>query len=476
MKTVFKPILKVLLIGLIGILAFAACEEKEEKKPVAYDEVLTSTSCDCESDWFPHSQTPAPEEGKGSPFDTTSTTNCMFQQWAWQKFLWLTKPEGNNPLFLDSLIQVTSHMQPVTQQSGATVVLTDTAQAGPGAILKTNPAFNSTGDQVTVFYSIHIDQTLQNAATTYLAQIASGTLPPNNTATFPIGSLEVKMAWVETSALPSSEVSNYFTTTAAYANGSGYENKEVALLGMHVVGVVINHPEFIWATFEHSSMAPVYDATNGTVSSSDQTLLFAQGSASNIDGIRWDGSTSQPRTADQAFALFKYGVPLDAGGGYMSTSQQEPENFNNIDGLNTCVAANLTDVWKNYFYNGAIWINTDGLTPTQQADTIVSLAGNIKHVTPGSIARGSTNCANLSMETFVQTFESSASKIDASNLVNCFTCHNANGFSSGTPVSPLYISHIFNAAVESEAGKSAEEIRQLKAIEFSNVVGTHKKE
>jgi hypothetical protein len=30
----------------------------------------------------------------------------------------------------------------------------------------------------------------------------------------------------------------------------------VALVGLHVVGVTVNHPEFIWATFEHNLNSP----------------------------------------------------------------------------------------------------------------------------------------------------------------------------------------------------------------------------
>jgi len=473
MKITWKFFLTTCLFICVGIFSFVACEEKEDKKLSAYDDVLetTTTSCDCEDDWFPHSQTPAPEEGIGSPFDTSSTTNCMFQQWAWQKFLWLTKPEGANPLFLDSLIQVTSKMSVVPQQTGAALVLTDTAQAGPGAILKTNPAYNSSGEPVTVHYSIHINETLQTSANSYLTQLLSGSLPATNDSVFPIGSLELKLAWVDVTAIPSANLGNYFTTTAALLqpDGTTYVNTEVALLGMHIVGVVINHPEFIWATFEHNSMAPTFDWVNETVSSSEETLLFATASAtSSIDGIRWNSGSSAPYTANQAFELFEYGIPLNSGGGYMLTSQEEPKNYNNIDSLNICAVANLVsenDVWQNYFYNGAIWINTDGLNPTKQADTIRVLSNTLKDADSGAIARGSLNAANLAMETFTQTFNSTAASIDVSSLVNCFSCHNSK--LSDTALSPLYLSHIFRDTLQAAQGASDEEIIRAKRSLFS---------
>ena len=92
MKTSTKNLFTSILLTLGLLFSISACKEKENKKePVAYEEATVNSTCNCETSWFPHDQTPAPEEGKGSPFDTTSTTNCIFHQWSWQKFLYLTK-------------------------------------------------------------------------------------------------------------------------------------------------------------------------------------------------------------------------------------------------------------------------------------------------------------------------------------------------------------------------------------------------
>lgn len=458
-------ILKSLLIlGIISIFLSACNQKKEEKvapqeKLDSYNDLAlattASTSCDCESDWFPHSQTPNPEDGKGSPFDTTSTTNCMFQQWSFQKFLWLTKPESNGkPLFLNTLKQVTNQMEPVTIPSGTSVALSSINQAGLDAVLHTIPEYSADGKTSdTVYYSIHINSTLETAITKYVDSIKNGTLSRNNNATFPIGSLETKVSWVPTTSLPSEEVAkkDYYTTTAAITQADGtVVNKEVALLGMHVVGVVINHPEFIWATFEHNSLAPIFDFDSNTVSSDTNTLIFAKGSASDVNGIRWQ--SGNPVTSNQAFGLFKYGVAVTGTNKYVKTSQPEPDNYNKIDSLNMCVSTNLkkeSDVWQNYQYDGAIWLNMDGLTPTQQADTIVSLYRHIKDATPGSMARGSLASANVTMETFTQTYQTTPDKItDASKLLNCFSCHRGAPDTGGDAIrSPLYLSHVFSGNV-----------------------------
>ena len=84
-STHFKPI----LIGVLSVLIIAC--QSPTKDESSYGETLFETSlsesCPCDASWFPHSQTPPPAEGAGSPFDTTSTTNCIFQQWSYQKFL-----------------------------------------------------------------------------------------------------------------------------------------------------------------------------------------------------------------------------------------------------------------------------------------------------------------------------------------------------------------------------------------------------
>ncbi len=483
-----------LLLGVISLF-LSACDQKKKEKAIPETELNTyndlalatnaPTSCNCESKWFPHSQTPKPEEGKGSPFDTTSTTNCMFQQWSFQKFLWLTKPEANGkPLFLNSLKQVTNQMETVPIPSGASVALSSINQAGLDGVLRTIPEYSADGTTSdTIYYSIHINKTLETAITKYVDSIKNGTLPRNNNATFPIGSLETKVSWVPTTALPiqQAKVKDYYTTIAAITQKDGsVVNKEVALLGIHVVGVVINHPEFIWATFEHNSLAPVFDMGSNTASSDTNTLIFKKGSVSGVDGIRW--KSGKPVTSSQAFGLFKYGVAVTGNGpnDYVKTSQSEPDNFNKIKGLNTCVSAQLKiekDVWQNYQYDGAIWLNMDGLTPKQQADTIVGLYRHIKDATPGSMARGSLASANVTMETFTQTYQTTPDKIaNASYLINCFSCHRGAPDTDGDAIrSPLYLSHVFSGNVslivdeqtpqEIEANKLKVFMRQLEKSE-----------
>ncbi len=469
MKTVtvaFKSMLVVVLLS----LCFTSC--KKEKKAEAVEDVKTETTynstleadapCLSEANWFPHSQTPAPAEGKGSPFDVSETTNCIFHQWSWQKFLWVTKPENGLPLFLDQskIIQVTSSMELVSQQTGANVVLTDIEQAGfADGILKTNPAYNpESNTEYTVHYSIHTSDIMMKAANEFKAGLASNKIPADNFETFPVGSLELKVSWVDVNAIPSNKRANYFTTTGAVINSDGttYTNTTVALLGMHVVGVVENHPEFIWATFEHNDIAPNYDWVANEANTTTEKLLFSKGSTTGIDGITYTKGVG-PKLADKAFDLFQFGVPVGTDGKPLTTSQSEPKNFNHIKEINKSVANNLKDVWVNYFYNGSIWLDTDEMTPQQQAALIVKLAKENKtgSAVVGAHARGSLNNSNVTMETFTQTFQSDISEIDVANLANCFSCHSGSSYSSN--YSPIYLSHIFDSYIQTKNNNKTEE-------------------
>ena len=376
------------------VCCLISCDD--EPKNTTYQTEAQGTPCNCETAWFPHSQTPAPLEGNGSPFDTTSTTNCIFHQWSWQKFLWLTKPQSNGkPLFLNELILVSPAMALVTPQKGTKLVLSSIDQAGGNdAVLKTNPTFNSEKIKSdTIYYSIHMDSTMYKAATSFATDINNGSLPSSNTKTFPVNSLELKVAWVDLNAIDTSKQGSYFQTEAAIELSDGsYKTITVALIGMHVVGVVINHPEFIWATFEHKGMAPIYDWNTGSVSSGSETLLYHEGATTGLGGIQWDKTAENPVAPHEAFTLFEFGVPMMSSDSFMLTSQSEPENFENIADINNCVASNLSDIWNNYFYKGSIWINTDGLSPSNQADTIIALAYGLSHAQPGAIVRG---CVSL---------------------------------------------------------------------------------
>ncbi|WP_343747213.1 hypothetical protein [Fluviicola sp.] len=470
-------------LAVISALILTNCgSDGEPGKEGTYNDNASASSpdslCIVNPSWFPHAQTPAPAEGKGSPFDASSTTNQIFHQWSWNKFLWLTKPDkGGNPLFLNTskVKQVTSTMLPISVPDSTLVVLQDTAQAGSSALLQTNPGYNN-GVGGKVYYSIHMNPLMYDAAVAFGLGIKNGIIKPTNDKVFPVGSFELKVAWVPISAIPQSKQSLYYTTTASLSTNAGksFTNTKVALIGMHVVGIVENHPEFIWATFEHDDLSPDYDWKAKSASSDLDQLLFKKGSVTGIGGITYNSTSQLGNTPNQVFDLFQYGVPLDSDGNFMmNTSQSGSAEFQNIDGINQCVKSQLDDVWANYFYNGSIWLNMDGTTHAQQAQIIDSLGNNMGNATTGSYARGSLNCANVTMESFTQTFEDSIQAINVNNLVNCFTCHSSSQKDKATKqtiTSPLYISHVFRDYVRLKQGATPKQIEEFKSAEEQRIL------
>jgi hypothetical protein len=480
-RTTLYSILTFILLNLL-----IACGNK--KKPHYNNQTSANDSCNCNPNWFPHTNTPPPLEGQGSPFDDTSTTNCIFHQWSMQKFLWLTRPMANGHVFFqDSMMLVTAQLVPVPVQT-VPLVLDDTLQAGSEGVLYTNPGFAADGLKHRVYYSIFVNETLMNAAEGFKTAMLADTNLLNNSNQFPIGSLEMKVSWVEIEAIPETDRASYYTTDASIKVNGTYQTKQVALLGLHVVGIVINHPEFIWATFQHNGMGPLYDWQSTTTTqdapivSSTQQLLFASGNTTGLGGITWNGITHTPDTLSKAYELYQYGTPRTAQNAFLSnTSQVGATNYDNIAGLNACVNASLAanDVFKNYFYNGSIWINTDGFSQTQQDSIILAQGNNLGKGTTNAVARGSLNVTNLTMETYVQTEAPNTANvihtINSTQLFNCLSCHSAptttltmGGKTYRKKSSPLYISHSFRyyLGVNGDKGTTLSESKKQGVLDF----------
>lgn len=475
MKTTKKLLLLIILV------LFCACKKDSKDENSSYTSTSKSTSasvseCLAPASWFAMEnntrKTPAPNEGPTSVFANNATvTNCDFHQWSWQKFLWLTNEVNGQPSFITTLIQVNSAGKRLDQSKG--IVLTDTGQASSPTtdILKTPNYPSGIPPSTTVYYSIFMDKLLYGAMLKY-GPIAKSDPTKLKDVTFPVGSLELKTSWIKASVLK--DTTSYFITKGEI-NGV---TTRVALLGMHVVGVVENHPEFVWATFEHENLAPAYDwskatpTTDAPVTSTVDYPFFNKSSTATVKNI-----TSKNGIYTDVFSVYKYGVPVEKAmkGShnvqlYMKTSQNGSENLGNIRTINQSVKSQLKGVWNNYFYNGSIWINTAGYVgPQAQAALLDSLSYNLSNSQPGKLTRGSVAAYNITMETYVQVgfTPTSIHGTTVDNLVNCFSCHNTyNSTSTGSNLSPLFISHIFKGYVKNLQGLNTKQIKQAHADEF----------
>ena len=417
----------------IALLSFYACDSNSKSDKQIEDSsdnseyVNSSTpNCTAPASWFTQvngtRKTPAPNEGPTSVFANNKTvTNCDFHQWSWQKFLWLTNESNGVPLFMDQLIQVSSSGGKLPTDQG--IILVDTAQASDTTDILRTPGDNGK-PSTTVYYSIFVDKSMYAAILKY-GPVAAQNPSQLKDVVFPVGALEVKASWIDASALE--DPSSYFVTNGTIAG----KKARVALLGMHVVGVVENHPEFVWATFEHHELAPMYDWEQATptsdapVQSKVDYPFFSKNAISTVKNI-----TSQNGDYTNVFSVYKYGVPVqkEIKGSFdvqvfMETSQNGSENFNHIRTINESVQKQLSGIWNNYFYNGSIWINTEGYEGTAaQAALLDSKGFNLSSSEPGDLTRGSVAAYNITMETYVQVGFGHPTIYGqtAKNLVNCF--------------------------------------------------------
>jgi len=445
--------------NLIGISALVlvmitSCKDAEEQKGDTYVNLTSDESCFADPAWFKvdpltgNRKTSAPKEGSTSVFgNNASVKNCDFHRWSWQKFLWLTNDISGRPLFLDTLFQVNNQTDSVLSVDKKIVLSSSDNTQATGDILKTNKSFNSNDTSYTVYYSIHVDSTLYNSIQNF-AQMAESEYKDS---TFPVGALELKIAWVNADALE--DTSSYFVTDGIIEG----TDTRIALLGMHIVGIVYNHPEFIWATFEHNDLVPYYDwksttASDIPVTSKTNKLLFNSNDTARIANI----TRNSVSNSTNVFAVNQYGVPRQPEDAFLETSQPGRKSYNNIDSINTDVQSQLTDIWNNYFYNGSLWIDTEGYSyPTQQAQLLWTLGVTLPDASPdnGKLPRGSVAAYNITMETYEQLglFKppTTIHEQSVATMGNCFSCHNAGRGSS------LNISHIFNGAVDKVYGHSS---------------------
>ena len=243
--------------------------------------------------------------------------------------------------------------------------------------------------------------------------------------------IEVKSSWAVAAGLPN--LSSYITMTATIPTynqsnpnlwtPTGQQTVQLALLGMHVVGSTLGHPEMVWATFEHVSNTPPatysYNSTSGpkTVSQNTSgTWLFSAPGSTGPFNLAHMGFTGPPTNNIQS-------NPNPAGGSFtISPSDTLRSDPWGIDGSNASSNTQVIsmnshvrgmmasgDIRGNYIMTGATW-TPFGSPPSGP--------------TPGV---GTNRLTNTTMETYQQ------------GVSNCFTCH--QGFPNG--LDPNGLSHIF---------------------------------
>lgn len=417
---------------------------------------MAAQNCPAPANWFPHSQTPAPNPNI-FPGNTTAT-DCDFHHWAWQEFLYVTQTVNGAPRFLsfpngEDLFPANPTQKPVkaamlrTRNSqpplklrvrgekpkkGGSVLPAPNSinQAGPGGIL-----VDHNGNPL--FYSVHFDWTFYEFVVSNSYYDYSTYIATNPNVTFPCGATEFKASWM---IVPSGTQFSGYTTQAQVPTlstnsegdivaGPPMRNVTVGLVGLHVVGVVANHPEFVWETFENVSNAPDLPAgispTSSSPVSSNNYTFYTAGTPANQCNVLPPSYTLN--AAAQTLSPITQVFRQFADGGGVT------DNIQAIDTLNASAQSQLgsTDIWSNYKLIGGVWLLPGALNP---------------NLSPGdSQLHGSPDLANATMETFVQPPFPNKNP-PPTNFTSCFGCHTttASNTIGGLPIPPMNmnLSHI----------------------------------
>ncbi len=277
-----------------------------------------------------------------------------------------------------------------------------------------------------VYYSVHFRRSLCGAPTT-------GNLP--------VDTIEIKMAWkVLNNAEDLKKYVNIkrdllITTSEDSAPPVKKSNVTLGLVGFHLVQSTPNHPEMIWATFEHKDNVPdCKPATPYQHYSFMSNSCWKQLMDGHITDPTCKFNQAQEQSVLRADATEICRVYPDASDIknplYYQNSQGVKYNPNkydqNVDAINQLNAITTSGqyyaadpVLKNYFIVGGLW-ESDISQPSSVMDN----------------QRGSLELANTLMETTIQ-----GGNIPDSPTKNCFHCH---AYTPGeTATSGL--SHIFSA-------------------------------
>lgn len=403
------------------ILALAGCPGPTPPPPPAV--------CEVSPDWVNNPSMPG-EVPEAESF-------CDFYQFSWQWFLAQVSPDPANgmPKFLENRVY---------QPTGGTGQCASEALTGVGGV---QAALRPRTIKAQDFEEVQADSHAlydKNGNVVHYNAFYTQALCDSTAEGFAPGTLELKAAWMTLDA-PSSD---YFTIEVEM-NGN---QTRLGLVGLHLAIWTPNHPEMIWASWEHRKNAPL---CNGQSVGTEWAFASADAAAC-LAANKTEGSGPPPG----ACASFGFNTPdaLPSGDVPLTNApnnvcreydhgNQPGESVNGNDntanlaaivelnaGMERLLGGLPTDnpmhIWSHYEMVGGLW------TKDGAASGALPVPSQQGSADPNSPQRGSLELANMALETFQQG--------DESFVPNCFGCHNYD------PTKPLNVSHIQSKLLVSE--------------------------
>lgn len=435
MKKTLRRTIRFLLCA--GLLCFYAIGLNTVYAFNSKDTSTQSFNCTADPTWFSAPSIPAevPTQSADNPF-------CAFYQFSWQSFAYLMAPSKSNPELLNFEdaskyyeLEVNADGTPAnscdadhnsysffirstkSKENGTTFIIPERiGQAGGGATIYDQ-------NQNVVYYDVRFSKNMCDVNSIKQKQ------------NFPGGTTEIKIAW---KVLGAKDDASKFVTIEANITPStkdqpNTKTTKLGMIGFHIAVATPQHPEFIWATFEHNLNVPdcasPTSTTGWSFSSSACTSDLSTKDPLGIVQCRFNNpspGTQITGTPTEICREYAYG---SAEGDF-----NYDENIQNIKTLNANVQPYLTgsySVLTNYFNVGALWVSNI------ENGSIVPPAGDLAQI---SNQRGSLRLANTVAETEYQGVDPTAGFVS-----NCFGCHNYSGTTSQVNnTTSNSLSHIFD--------------------------------
>ncbi|WMN59990.1 mannan-binding lectin [Pseudoalteromonas xiamenensis] len=318
-----------------------------------------------------------------------------------------------------------------------------TAQAGDGATIYAQ-------DGNVIYYEVRFNKSLcdQTGSAVELAK--------QNQTNFLAGTTEIKTAW---KVLSNDEAkSNQFVVQQQKIAG---KKQTLGLVGMHIAVATENHPEFVWATFEHKVNAP--DCAPTAVTAKESWTFASHSCASGLSNSATAGNvcnfnnpseeqTAATGTPTNICRVYPYGTgagDLFATDNLTAILDQNSDLDTQIDALKS---PSTYAVLKNYFQVGALWVSDIGKNTGGKG-------------VPNE--RGSLRLANTVAETTYQHVN-----LNSNFASNCFGCHNFIGTENriNNNITSQSLSHIFLDIVVGQ-GKAADVSAQKVIVDNSMAQG-----
>lgn len=394
-------------------------------------------------------------------------TDCDFHEWSWETFVWAVALDSNQaPRFLslptiDDLIQA----QTAKVKGKATRVLRLASRSKKphglkeslevaGAIVEADGNMLVAPNGYPVYASVHMDSSYFAVAKNNLIYNGGYQKNAGSDAYFPVGAAVFKATWLRVdsnSQIPAGAytvqaevpVLTIEPNTKIVVTSGKFVTATVALVGLHVVGITVGHPEFLWATFEHNRNTPrTADNTFSPDSSSPQNFTFYKANTkyalANQPNTPPNPATSQTPVLSfnektQRFSPYVPAVLENKTGGE-TNSPQGPQNIANLNASGQGFLRGLSgkqSLFANYDLIGTVWMKPNTyVTSNPQWDSLDQVNGV-----------GSVNLANSTAETFEQV----ATDTVQANVQNCFLCHNAQSY-PGLKPRRIAISHVLSVS------------------------------